>query len=255
MTVTYQDVKGTYPKEKGELESIYARIIPVRKLSFLVAIPFIKMGISAFAVSIFSIFIALSASVFIALPSAICRIIGVGLVPVWHLFDCVDGNIARYNKASSEFGSVADAISGYYMFAFFPLALGIASFNIADNYLGWHPFVFLILGGIASISNMLMRLIHQKYAMALQKLEGEKAKGAGNDGDTSTSLKGFQRVRHIVDVECTICGVPMFVLWAAPFFNLFHILTVYYFVLFSGSLIFMTAYYLKKSIEYASRSN
>lgn len=248
MKITYQDLKRTFPEEKKSVESLYGKIIPVRELSYIVTIPFLRMGITAFQASIISIICALSANVFLSLPFSYARVIGVILVPVWHLLDCVDGNIARYNQTASEYGEVVDAVSGYYMFAFFPLALGVASYNISENYFGLPAWVFLLLGGIASVSDILMRLIHQKYVYASQKIESITGKHI-DKGDNQYTLKGFQKFRKMADVELGMVGLPMFALWLSPLFNLYHILTMYYCILFVLSLIVMTYYYLKKCHE------
>lgn len=243
--ITYHDIKNTFPEEKKTVEAIYGRIIPVRKLSYIVTIPFLKLNVSAFQVSILSILCSVLAAVFIASPNRFLTIIGVILVPIWHLLDCVDGNIARYKKTSSFYGEAVDAISGYYMYAFLPIALGIASYNVDSSYFGLDKHTFLILGGLASISNLLMRLIHQKYAFVSQKQE-QKTGMHIDKGDEQYHLTGFHKFRKMVGVELGPVGAPMFVLWIAPFFDLYYLLTIYYFLFFTSSLIVVTIYYLKK---------
>lgn len=249
MKVTYTDLKKTFPEEKKSVESLYGRIIPVRKLSYFFSIPFLRLGVSAFQVSVISILLAVIACIFLCIPNPIYRILGVILVPIWHLFDCIDGNIARYNKTCSAFGEVVDAISGYYMYAFLPLALGVASFNISINYFNFPACFFLLAGGIATVCDLLMRLIHQKFVYAMYRLEYET--GVKQEkGDNQYTLKGWHRLRKLVDVELTPVGVPMFVLWVSPIFNLFSVLTLYYCVVFSFSLVVMSIYYLKKCHAY-----
>ena len=116
--VTYADLKATFPEEKKSVEAIYGRIVPVRKVSYWFTIPLLNMNVSAFQASIISMFIAIIACVFIAVPNNVLRNIGVYLVPIWHIFDCVDGNIARYRKTASDFGSAVDAICGYFIGTF-----------------------------------------------------------------------------------------------------------------------------------------
>ena len=249
MRVSYRELKATFPKEKKTVESLYGRIIPVRKLSYLLTIPFLGIGISAFWASVISILLAILAGILLSLPYSWSRVAGVVLVPIWHLLDCVDGNIARYNQTSSEYGEVVDAISGYYMFAFLPLSLGIASFNVEENYLGLPAWSFLIMGGIAAISDLLMRLIHQKYVYASQRLEYKTGKHI-EKGDNQYTLKGFHKLRKMADVELGPVGLPMLVLWFAPIFNLYNILSMYYCVLSVGSLGIMTCFYLFKCHAY-----
>lgn len=243
--VTYAELKATFPEEKKSVESLYGIIVPVRKISYLFTIPLLGMGVSAFQASILSIFIAVAACVFLSIPSAACRVIGVVLVPMWHIFDCVDGNIARYNKTASDFGGVVDAISGYFMMALLPIGLGIASFNIGKSYIPLPPEAWIAMGGIGAVTDVLARLIHQKYAFTAMKLEKESGKHI-EKGDDQYHLSGFNRFRKMAGVEMGIVGLPMFALWLAPVFNLYHILTLYYCVFHAGSLVMIAAYYLRK---------
>lgn len=243
--VTYAELKSTFPDEKKKVESLYGRIIPVRQMSYLVTLPLLRLNVTAFQASIISMFIALIACLLIALPFSVTRVIGVILVPIWHIFDCVDGNIARYTKTASDFGSAVDAICGYFITSFLPLSLGIASYNIQNNYLNLPPVLYVIAGGLASISFTLMKLIHQKYAFSAKLVE-EKTGQYIEKGEHQYTLTGFHKLRKIFEVEFGIVGLPMFVLWLCPVLNLYHLLTVYYCLFFCASLVLITVFYLKK---------
>ena len=65
-------------------------------------------------------------------------------------------------------------------------------------------------------------------------------------GDNQYHLTGFNRFRKMIGVELGIVGIPMFVLWLAPVFNLYHILTIYYCLFHVGSVVMIAAYYLRK---------
>ena len=243
--VTYSELKATFPEEKKAVESIYGIIVPVRKISYIFTIPMLALGVSAFQASIISIFIAVASCIFLSIPSAVCRVIGVILVPMWHIFDCVDGNIARYNKTASDFGGVVDAISGYFMMALLPIGLGMASFNVGYGYLPISAEYYLLMGGLGAVTDVLARLIHQKYAFTAMKLETKTGKYV-EKGDNQYHLTGFNRFRKMIGVELGIVGIPMFVLWLAPVFNLYHILTIYYCLFHVASVVMIAAYYLKK---------
>ena len=221
--VTYSELKATFPEEKKAVESLYGIIVPVRKISYIFTIPMLALGVSAFQASIISVI----------------------LVPMWHIFDCVDGNIARYNKTASDFGGVVDAISGYFMMALLPIGLGMASFNVGFGYLPLPKEAYLLMGGVGAVTDVLARLIHQKYAFTAMKLEKDTGKYV-EKGDNQYHLTGFNRFRKMLGVELGIVGIPMFVLWVAPIFNLYHILTLYYCLFHVGSVVMIAAYYLKK---------
>lgn len=243
--ITYKSLKATFPEEKKSVESIYGQIIPVRKISYWFTIPLLKINVSAYTASVLSMLIAIAACVLIALPNSIARVVGVILVPFWHVFDCVDGNIARYTKTASDLGSAVDAICGYFIDAFLPLSLGVAAYNIGRDYLLIPLYIYIVLGGIASISFTLMRLIHQKYAFEALSVEIKTGKHF-EKGDNQYTLTGFHKMRKMLQVNCSIVGVPMFVLWLCPFLNLYHILVLYFCVFYLASLIVGTRFYLKK---------
>lgn len=243
--VTYDKLKATFPAEKKTIESIYGRITHVREISYWVTIPFIKLGATPFQVSVLSMMVAICACVFIALPFECARIIGVILVPVWHVLDCVDGNIARYKKIASDYGSAVDAICGYFIDSFLPISLGIAAYNIQPMYYGISGYYFLLLGSIGSICLTLMRLIHQKYAFQALCVEVKTGKHV-EKGDNQYSLKGFHKLRRTIQAECGSVGIMMFVLWLCPVFNLYYFLSAYYGIFFIISLIVSVIFYLKK---------
>lgn len=246
--VTYRALKDTFPAEKKFVESVYGRIIPVRKISYWFTIPLLHMGITAFQASVLSMYIAILACVLIVIPNSFARVIGIVLVPIWHIFDCVDGNIARYTKTASDFGSAVDAICGYFIESFLPFSLGIAAYNIGSNYFSISPAVFIIFGALGSICYTLMRLIHQKYAFEAKCVEAKTGKYF-EKGDNQYTLKGFHRIRKMVQVNGGAVGIPMFLLWLCPIFNLYHILAVYYCVFCLGSLCVAVPFYLKKCKE------
>lgn len=246
--VTYKTLKATFPEEKKSVESIYGRIIPVRKISYWFTIPFLSINATAFQASILSLYVAIIACILIAVPNPTARIIGIILVPVWHILDCVDGNIARYTKTDSDFGSAVDAICGYFVETFLPFSLGIAAYNIKSNYFSASPEIFIIFGALGSICYTLMRLIHQKYAFEAKCVE-EKTGKHFEKGDNQYTLTGFHKIRKMVQVNGGAVGIPMFILWLCPVFNLYHILTMYYCVFFACSLFVAVPFYLSKCKE------
>ncbi len=245
MQVTYKELKATFPDEKKAIESLYGRIFPVRKISYLVTIPLLRMDVTPFAVSVSSIAVAMAACLMLSLPLAWARVTGIVLAVLWHILDCVDGNIARYTKKASRMGEAVDAICGYFILSFLCMALGIASYNIGENYLGISPHWFLIFGGVASVSVTLSRLIHQKYAFQAKMAEDEM-KIYIEKGEHRYSLTGFHKLRGFIDANMGPVGIPMFVLWLSPFFNLYHILAVYYCAFNVLSLVVLTYYYLRQ---------
>lgn len=241
---TYKEIKSSFPKEKEKIESLYGRIVPVRKLSYLFTVPLINMGFSAFQVSVISIFFAIAGCISLAIASKYFVIGGIVLIFLWHVFDCVDGNIARVKKSASKLGEFVDACSGYFVMAFLPFSIGIAAFN-EGLFLGDKKYIYIIIGGVSAICELLMRLIHQKYAYTLAVIENKEGSHL-EKGDNQYHLSGFHKLRKMIDVECGPLGLPMFVLFLAPFFKLFFLLDLYYCLFHIASLIVASVYYIGK---------
>lgn len=248
MKYSYKDIKKSFPKEKERFESSFSRVFHIRPISFLVTVPLVNRGITPYAISVLSIYVALMSFLFLCIPTAVTRVIGGVLVPIWNILDCVDGNIARTTNKFAKYGSVIDAISGYYINALLPIGLGVAAFNIGDNYLGISPVFFLFIGGVGAIGSTLSRLIHQKYVNEVARVDTKEKKYIENDSNSAKS-KVFDKYRKLIGIEIELTGIPMFFLLLAPVFNLYHLLACYYGVSHILSLFLFTFYYSRKCKE------
>lgn len=160
--ITLKTIAESLPLKKGKIDSLWSRFI-IRPLSFLITYLFLKLNISATTVSVISIFISLMGSLFLSFNSDLFRLLGVIFIEFWLILDCVDGNIARFTKTASEKGEFFDSVSGYFTFSFVFLSLGIAAFHTLDIFPEKYKYLLIVLGAIASSSNILFRLIHQKF--------------------------------------------------------------------------------------------
>jgi phosphatidylglycerophosphate synthase len=164
-----QDIKACYTTEKRAAEKI-------EPLAFLIGRPFsfpvswlcMKVGLSATAVTYISMFFVIAGGVLLLQTNYVLQIIGASLFVVWQIFDCADGNIARYKKSYSAYGEFVDAMGGYLMNAVCFPVMGILSlqynrFNIEELYL-------ISAGFLCALLNLLSRLLYQKKL----NLVGEK---------------------------------------------------------------------------------
>jgi phosphatidylglycerophosphate synthase len=216
----------------------------VRKLSFLFTYVFINIGFSPWLASVLSVFVALAGSILLMLPNYVCVVIGMILVEFWLILDCVDGNIARCKKESSEMGSFIDALSGYYISAFVYLGTGVAAYNFSplENY----KFAFVIIGAISAISGLLSRLIHQKYTYTIMFLEKMHPEMATPEEEVENK-RSLQYIRSRMDKEIGISGLFMPFLIVSAVFNLFGIITVFYCMFQVSALLAVTAVYSLKA--------
>jgi len=158
-------IRASLPPEKNRFDSLWVRLV-LRPLSFLVAWVFLRLGFSANQVSYLAVLVSLLAAVLMGTGERNVAIVGAFLFNCFALLDCVDGNIARVRRQASPYGGFMDALGGYVAFACVFPAAGIAAehakqqipFPVMDN------LNFIIVGAIAAISNLTMRLVYQHFS-------------------------------------------------------------------------------------------
>lgn len=243
MHYSLKTIIDSLPAKKNSKSSLWVKLI-VRRLSFLFTYVFINMGFSPWTVSVLSAVVAIAGSVLLMLPNYTFVVIGMILIQYWLILDCVDGNIARCKKQSSELGSFIDALSGYYVSAFVYLGTGVAAYHFShfENF----RFLFVLMGAVSSISGILSRLIHQKYTYTILMLENGSHKLSTPEEEVENK-KSFQYLRSRIDKEIGISGLFMPFLIIAAVFNLFDLITVFYCLFQVLALIGVTAIYSLKA--------
>lgn len=244
MYFSLKKIKDSLPAKKNSKSSLWVKTV-VRKLSFLFTFAFINLGCSAWMASIISVLVACAGAVCLCINSPVARIVGVILIELWLVLDCVDGNIARVRRTSSEMGEFIDALSGYYVTGFVYFAIGISAFYTTS--MTKFAFLWVILGGMSSICGLLARIIHQKYTYTLLVLERRNCEKVELPEDEVTNKKSIQYLRSRVDKEISISGLFMPFLLIALVFNLYDIMTIFYFLFQLVGLMAVTVYYSIKA--------
>lgn len=241
-----KDIIRSLPEKKNSKSSLWVKLI-VRKASFLVTYLFINAGCSAWGASIISVLVALAGSFCFAADNTVCRIIGVCLIEFWLVLDCVDGNIARVKKTSSEMGEFVDALSGYYVTGFVYFFVGIAAYYTTDIF-RQYAFALIVLGGVSTIAGLLARIIHQKYTYSIMVMNQLNPTHHTEMPEESVQNKrSLQYIRSRVDKEIGISGLFMPLLIVALIFDLFDLFTIFYCGFQCCGLIAVTAYYALKA--------
>ena len=241
-----KEIIRSLPEKKNSKSSLWVKLV-VRKLSFLFTYLFINIGCSAWGASIISVLVALAGSFCFVVDNTICRVIGVCLIEFWLVLDCVDGNIARVKKTSSEMGEFIDALSGYYVTGFVYFFVGIAAYY-TTNIFRRHAFILIVLGGVSTIAGLLARIIHQKYTYSVMVMRQVNASHHNEIPEESIqNKKSIQYIRSRIDKELGISGLFMPLLIASLVFNLFDLFTIFYCGFQCCGLIAVTAYYAFKA--------
>lgn len=237
MKYTYQQVKDSYPK--NHQESFFTRYV-CRPLSFPISYLLVNLGCSAWLVSVFSIFVALLACLFLCMPNEL-RWIGIVGCILWLILDCVDGNIARVSKSYSAMGDFIDAQSGYTIMAFVFFANGIAAYHTTYLFEGYKIW-FIIIGSLSSISNILARLLNAKFSYCDLELKVRKEKEIKLISYDNPE-GGFARVRAWIDFNIGLVGLFIPFMIISQFFDIFDVLTLFYFAYSLLGFFVASAYY------------
>ena len=217
--------------EDHKNDSLWVRCI-VRNISFPITILFLYLGCSAWFVSMLSAIIAFIGCILLCVNNNLSRWIGVMLIHIWIILDCVDGNIARIRKTQGPKGEFIDALSGYIISSFCFLATGVAAF-FTTKFFSQIKEVMLICGAVASISNILPRLIYQKYKVCNYEIEKRSdCNFLDKKLITNEGVSNFHKIRNRIGKEIGLSGLFMPGLIIVQVFYLYDIFTVftYYFV-------------------------
>lgn len=166
-----------YVKGKGEVDinlkyNLWGRFV-LREVSYYPTWLFLKVGISANLITSVGFLIGFIGGLLVAFSNYIGVIVGALLVNLWALLDYADGQVARWNNSSSNYGRFLDNLADTGMAVLIFMCLGAGVFNHPDPYLSsivqgvssteLNRGLYLFLGGWASICYLYSMLISYNF--------------------------------------------------------------------------------------------
>jgi phosphatidylglycerophosphate synthase len=193
-----REIIASLPKEKVSADSYWTRFV-LRPLSFPVAWLCLALGLSPNVVSYLSALIAVAGGALLATGKLSLAWVGIALLFLFSVLDCVDGNMARTLKKPNPWGSWADAVGGYLAYTSALLGLGMAAEVLSPSAfpllpgvsLPWEHGTWAFLGGFAAAANMAMRAIVQSrrtVLLSLIKNQSAKQENPGTEKWLSENL-------------------------------------------------------------------
>ena len=153
-------------QDKNELMGFYI----MRPLSFYPTAVAMNFGLTANQITWISLIVVLVGCFLLAVGNYWTALTGAALLNIWLILDFVDGNIARYEKACSRYGEFIDALGAFLAhLSFFAAGVGfyvsrnsslLSSFEWPTE--GYSALI-LILGSIASLAAIWIRLIYHEF--------------------------------------------------------------------------------------------
>lgn len=253
MKYTMNDITSSLTKKKNSRSSLWVQLW-VRKASFPVTYLFINAGWSANMVSVLSWLVIFAAAVLLSINSFGCMLAGVILTNFWLVLDCVDGNIARVKKVKTFMGDFFDAVAGYGPFSFTTIGLGMAAYHTSFLVPEQYRVYLILIGAIGAVSNIYMRLVHQKYlncVFAAKKILNEFEDITLADTEDKRS---FAYIREQIDKNFGVSGLFMPWLFGALFTSTFDIMLVCYSAYYVFSFVAICVLYCRNASRFEVES-
>jgi len=204
-----------YPECEAVANSFYWRIF-VKKPSYYLSAVFIKAGFKPNTVTYMSLYASLIAFLIFIFSTSEYYLLAAIFLNLWNILDAVDGNVARYTGQTSKFGHFLDTVACYYTIALSFLAIGYVAEHTVNRFDILPEIDYLLLGALASISNILMRLIYQNKKNCFDELEGLKVEG--------TKVPFVRKI----DIEVGISGLFMLIVILSAIFSTYNLMIMFY---------------------------
>lgn len=116
----------------------------------------------------------ISISIAFSLPGSLGIFVALFLSQLQMLFDCVDGEIARWREKFSPSGIFLDKVGHYFAEALIPIAIGLRLMAESDDY--FMPFLGALLATLIVINKGLNDAVHVARAFSgLERLADKKS--------------------------------------------------------------------------------
>ena len=218
------EFKNSLPEDKRKRDSFLGKHL-YRPISFYFSAAFANMGIRANTISVISVVVVFVSCILFTVCNYFVAVFSVALINIWAILDCVDGNIAR-TIGSEPYGDFIDAFSSYLLTAMFGLCVSIYVYSNGGVIVEKNCHWIIIIGAIASLSDIYMRLIYHKFqsdSSNKEKSEDETKKDLFSIiQEKFWSLLGFNETKAFLMIIVALLNaydvalIYMFLLSAAP---------------------------------------
>jgi len=233
MITPKQIEKAAMPPEKREsAKNDYFAFYIGRPITYWMTVPFLYTKLTPNQITIISILPLLAGFVlsYFAHGSFMCTISWC-LFFLWALLDGVDGNVARYRKQFSKYGSVYDALGGYIAMALAPFACGImAAHNqgVLQHICPVSSELYIIMGALSGMSLIMPRLMMHKMINTV---------GKDSEAASMSNKAKYSPIRILALNIISITGFAQLLMLIATLTKTMDIYTMGYFVINVGAMI------------------
>ena len=245
MKYSLKQFVSAHPKWKKKRDAILTRYI-YRPCSFVIAWMFANLGISSNAVSRLTMLWGILACLIYLIPGKLAGVMASGMVFIWIILDCADGDLAR-TVGALPYGEFLDAAGGYILNGLLFNILGYRAYFDVNSVL-YHDPIIVLAGAIAASSDSISRLIYQKYVNSCYEL-GQNGKVAHDGGNA----KLIDRVRVWVDMNLGVGGILPVLLMITNFWGGLYMIVIIY-AIYGVCVMIGTCIYLIKKTYYRGKA-
>jgi len=171
---TLQEIRKSHSWKRN-----YERYLPLsryifRPIGFLVTRGAIRAGLSTEGVSWLSGIVGIAGCLFLVSGWEQALPVGLGLLLLFNLLDCVDGTIARTTKTENPYGRFLDAVCGTVVDLAFWAVVGVMAFRHPQllrfpNPFSYGPIFWLAVGGMACFSLIIVGFLERTFDELLRR--------------------------------------------------------------------------------------
>ncbi|MCI8866479.1 MAG: CDP-alcohol phosphatidyltransferase family protein [Lachnospiraceae bacterium] len=254
MKYTVEDIKKSFPESKAKKEPFWGRVF-LRRTSFYITYFFINHNWTPNKVSLLSCIVAIIGCILLCFDQLLFIWMGVFILNIWSVLDCVDGNIARCLKKTSLAGEFFDAVGGYTISAFIMPGVGMAAYHTTGLF-GQYRIYLIFIASLAGICDIFSRLIYQKYSNSMMQMEYKRIGADGiaveNSGFYSNDnhFSFIKKLSLYIDYEFGIGGDELMFLIIAVLINKIDIFLIMYSLYYIMGFVLVFIIYTKKMFNY-----
>lgn len=184
----------------------------LRRISPYLTRLLLRTPITANGVTYLMIFTGISTGLFLLIPGVTGIILALIASQLQMLWDCCDGEVARWRKTQSPMGVFLDKVGHFCAESVIPICLGlrIAGWPEAEISLSIYPYLGALLAVIILLNKGLNDAVHvARAASNMEKLQDKKSLGMPERSALRTIRRLFdfipvQRIFHSVELTIVI---------------------------------------------------
>lgn len=179
---TLQEIKEAHVSRWWYEQYLPLNTYIFRPIGFRLTWIAVRMGLSSEAVSWFSAVVGVAGCVLLLSGSRVTLPVGLALLVVFNLLDCVDGDVARCMRTQNPYGRFLDSVCGGVIDLGFWAVVGVMALRHPELLLwpepfGYGPMFWLALGGITCFLCEILSFLEHRFDVLLRSYWVNEGRG------------------------------------------------------------------------------